>query len=239
MRLITALIIFLSIIGITQLRDSASPALAACDPRTCWACCDGCGGFCANPTNGGCAVENASCTGSSTSSTSTSSSGCSNSVLCNGTTVDYTYNAAGVGSCFGCTDTLPTWTHHKTIGINASPTANTCSPKWPTWTNTNGQDDLIWHTYSGNVPAYIYSHIPMAGHPIAWNDALIIVHTYINNNATMCGAVYLYKCYGALNISANTYSKDGNAARFSSLTVTGTAVYAQTGTAGNTIVGCE
>ena len=212
---------------LTTFAVSAGKANACCLGDTMQAPCgsgyDGCGG-----TTCCCGTCCVNCGGSS--------SGCSNSSTCTAAFADYTYLVGGAAVDYGVTDPVRSNVDHKTIAIPGA--IGTCSPKWPTWSNWGGQDDIVWHDYSGNAGNFIYSHIPLASaHGIQWYDSLILVHTYINSNAKFCGAVNLYKCYGNFSISSGTYSKDAGPSRFSTMTVSGTAVFAQ-GVNGNTIVGC-
>lgn len=166
-------------------------------------------------------------------------SSCSNSATCTGTGLDCTTFTAG-GACnsdYG-NSYLPSTVQSKRVGIyNVSP-LTTCSPRWPTWSNYGGQDDIVWR-YSGyfSYSTHLFCDIPLSGsnHPIHWSDSAIYTHTYINTNARNCGGTTMYKCYGALGISSGTYGKSGGSARYSTLSVTGTAVYYSTG--GDVIVG--
>ncbi len=213
-------------------------AIAGCD-ATCWACCGPCSPcgaiFCADPKNSGCNVECASACGSSSSSSSsssTSSGGCSNSVTCGnpGGGIGYHYlSSSGYGGA-GQTG-MPNAVQTKAIHTYVSNT-NTCSPKWPTWSNIGGQDDIVWHDKSGqNSSTDMYSLIPMTQgtHPIDWSDARIVVHQYVNSNALYCSGFSVYRCYGAFSVSSGAYSKSTGDSIFQNMTVSGTATFTQKG----------
>ncbi len=162
---------------------------------------------------------------------------CSNSSTCTGSFLDCTTFTSG-GACssdYGNAN-LPSTVSSKRVGIAGVNPVGTCSPRWPTWTTHAGQDDLVWH-YSGyfSYTTNLFCDVPLSGHPVHWSDSTIQTDTYVNSNGRSCGGVVMYKCYGAHNISSGTYGKSVGAARYSTLSVTGTAVYYTTG--GDLIVG--
>lgn len=201
--------------------------------------CGGCGSC---DDDLGCCCGSNSCSASgcsncgSCSGSSSSSSGCSNSVACQGVTNDQTYDCSHNSlSGNGWNQTLmPSNTCYKRIGEYGNAT-NTCAPKWPSWSRDGGQNDLIWHDKTGIAApwspyaAYYYADIPMSSHPISWSDSMLYTDVYFNSNATGCGRVIYYKCYGGFGPTSGAYAKTGGDSFYSAMSITGTATYALTG----------
>ncbi len=137
------------------------------------------------------------------------------------TTHIYAYDNSSNHTTAGTTavvDTSPKITDLKVTGVTANGYTVSCkaeagagikSVKFPTWSDVNGQDDIVWHEGTRNGDIWTFT-VKVAEHKYDIGKYNTHVYAYDNNDKTTSAGTAVTVNAGYLDLGADFYARIGN-----------------------------